>query len=139
MAPPPVEEPVESPLSHLAESTPASRILVVDDNEDVAISFGALLDVLGHDVRVVLDGHMALDVVRDFMPHIVFLDIAMPDMDGYEVARRLRAEHRYENLRLVAVTGYGQDHDSERAQRAGFDHHLLKPVDLKDLQALLGH
>ncbi|CAK0773315.1 hypothetical protein CCP3SC5AM1_840005 [Gammaproteobacteria bacterium] len=139
MAPPPVEEPNESPLVHLAESTPISRILVVDDNEDVAISFGALLEVLGHDVRVVLDGHMALDVVRDFMPHIVFLDIAMPDMDGYEVARRLRTEHRHKNLRLVAVTGYGQDHDAERAQRAGFDHHLLKPVDLKDLQALLGH
>ncbi|CAK0740799.1 hypothetical protein CCP3SC15_1100003 [Gammaproteobacteria bacterium] len=139
MAPAPIEEAAESHLEHLVDSTPTSRILVVDDNEDVAISFGALLEVLGHDVRVVLDGHMALDAVRDFMPHIVFLDIAMPDMDGYEVARRLRAEHRHGNLRLVAVTGYGQDHDSERAQRAGFDHHLLKPVDLKDLQALLGH
>jgi len=139
MAMPPLKESIESPLDHLSKSTPTNRILVVDDNEDVAISFGALLEVLGHDVRVVLDGHMALDAAREFMPHIVFLDIAMPDMDGYEVARRLRIEHRHENLRLVAVTGYGQDHDSERAQRAGFDHHLLKPVDLKDLQALLGH
>lgn len=139
MAPPPVEDIVDSPFTHLVENTPTNRILVVDDNEDVAISFGALLEVLGHDVRVVLDGRMALDVVRDFMPSIVFLDIAMPDMDGYEVARRLRAEHQQENLRLVAVTGYGQEHDAERAQRAGFDHHLLKPVDLKDLQALLGH
>ena len=139
MAQPLVEEPNEFHVDHLADAAATSRILVVDDNEDVAISFGALLEVLGHDVRVVLDGHMALDAVRDFMPHIVFLDIAMPDMDGYEVARRLRAEHRNANLRLVAVTGYGQDHDAERAQRAGFDHHLLKPVDLKDLQALLGH
>ncbi|CAK0771408.1 hypothetical protein CCP3SC1AL1_560003 [Gammaproteobacteria bacterium] len=121
----------------LNENPAASRILVVDDNEDVAISFGALLEVLGHEVRVVLDGPMAIDAVRDFRPHIVFLDIAMPEMDGYEVARRLRAEHR--GIRLVAVTGYGQDHDAERAQRVGFDHHLLKPVDLKDLQALLGH
>ncbi len=139
LAQPLVEQPDELSTDHLADAAATSRILVVDDNEDVAISFGALLEVLGHDVRVVLDGHMAIDAVRDFMPHIVFLDIAMPDMDGYEVARRLRTEHRHANLRLVAVTGYGQDHDSERAQRAGFDHHLLKPVDLKDLQALLGH
>ncbi len=139
MAQPIVEEKAALPTDPLSDAAVTSRILVVDDNEDVAISFGALLEVLGHDVRVVLDGHMALDAVRDFMPHIVFLDIAMPEMDGYEVARRLRTAHRHENLRLVAVTGYGQDHDSERAQRAGFDHHLLKPVDLKDLQALLGH
>lgn len=116
---------------------PRRRVLVVDDNPDVANSFAMLLDALGHEVHVTHDGPSALAAVRQIHPEVVFLDIGLPGMDGYEVARRLRAEYPPHAMLLVAVTGYGQLDDCRHAAEAGFDHHLLKPVDVGILEALL--
>jgi two-component system CheB/CheR fusion protein len=112
------------------------RILVVEDNPDIAQSLVKLLSALGHNVSSVSDGAAALEAVRTFQPEVVFLDIGLPGMDGYTVARRLREEY-HQTLRLVALTGYGQEADRQRAMEAGFDHHLLKPVTVDALQTVL--
>lgn len=112
------------------------RILLVEDHTDVADSFVMLMRGLGHEVQVAPNGTAALEAVHRHRPQVVFLDIGLPDMDGYEVARRLRAEHA-QALRLVALTGYGQEQDRRRALEAGFDEHLLKPVDLDTLDSVL--
>jgi PAS domain S-box-containing protein len=115
------------------------RVLVVDDNEDSADSLALLLELKGHEVRVALDGPAALATAHAFQPEVVLLDIGLPGMDGYEVARRLRAERAGEGgLLLVALTGYGQDEDRRRSREAGFDHHLVKPVDFDELTRVLG-
>jgi signal transduction histidine kinase/ActR/RegA family two-component response regulator len=115
----------------------AMRVLVVDDNRDAAESLGVLLDFLGYDVQVVHDGKSALRAAEAFVPRLVLLDLGMPEMDGFEVARRLRGLPEGEDLMIVALTGWGQDEDRQRSQAAGFDHHLVKPTDLDALQALL--
>ena len=116
--------------------TPAT-ILVVDDNQDSAESLGALLGFLGADVRTAADGFGALELFAGYDPAIVFLDIGMPGMDGYEVARRIRASFPDRRTILVALTGWGQSEDRRRASEAGFDHHLVKPADFAALKALL--
>jgi len=113
------------------------RILVVDDNVDAAHSLRMLLSLEGHDVRVAFDGSTALKTAEEFVPEVVFLDIGLPRMDGYEVARRLREKPRLQQAILIALTGYGRDDDRRRADEAGFDSHLLKPVDLGDLRSVL--
>ena len=113
------------------------RILVVDDNRDAADSLGMLLTLMGADVRIADDGPAALKIFREHDPAVVLLDIGMPGMDGYEVARRLRAEYSDRRPTLIAMTGWGQDKDRQTAREAGFDHHLVKPADLNALQALL--
>jgi PAS domain S-box-containing protein len=115
----------------------AKRVLVVDDNPDVAESLGLLLEALGAEVRVVHSGAEALAEVASFDPELVLLDIGMPEMDGYEVARRIRHSLPERRLALVALTGWGQEEDRRRARDAGFDHHLTKPADAAVLQALL--
>ena len=116
-----------------AAIVPARRILVVDDNKDAANSLATLLRLKGHDVRVALSGAKALEAASFFRPRIVFLDIGMPNMDGYEVAVRFRElPHGKE-----ALTGWGQPEDKLRAQSAGFDHHLVKPVEPDILQRLV--
>jgi PAS domain S-box-containing protein len=109
------------------------RILVVDDNVDAAVSLELLLKALGHEVRAAFDGSQALRMEAEFHPDVVLLDIGMPGLDGYQVARRLRAlrhEQRDEQpLRIIAVTGWGQEADRSRSREAGFDVHLVKPVD----------
>jgi CheY-like chemotaxis protein len=115
----------------------AKRVLVVDDNRDVADSLGMLLEALGAEVRVVHSGPAALDEVARFDPAIVLLDIGMPEMDGYEVARCIRRLLPERGLALVALTGWGQEEDRRRAREAGFDQHLTKPADTASLQALL--
>ena len=104
------------------------RIVVADDNEDSAQSFAMLLSFSGHEVRIAHDGAEALDAVRDFRPDFVFLDIGMPRLSGYEVAEAVRAEPWGREVKLIAVTGWGQPDDKLRAQTAGFDRHLLKPI-----------
>ena len=116
------------------------RILVVDDNEDAATSLARLLSMLdGHTVQVAHDGPSALALAADFEPEVVILDIGMPGMDGYEVARRFRARPESQQTRLVALSGWGQEKDRERSRAAGFDHHLVKPVDLELLSRPSGH
>jgi PAS domain S-box-containing protein len=112
-------------------------VLVVDDNKDAAESLAMLLRTAGAEIHIAHDGPTALAAFERSEPHVVLLDIGMPDMDGCEVARRLREIARPERVALVALTGWGQDEDRRRVREAGFDHHLVKPVELAALQALL--
>jgi CheY-like chemotaxis protein len=112
------------------------RVLVADDNVDSAAMLTAVLHSAGHDVRTTHDGIATLEAVASFRPEIAILDIGMPRMNGYEVARKIRS-HLDPGLVLIAVTGWGQQEDKRRAIEAGFDHHLTKPVDLATLQELL--
>jgi CheY-like chemotaxis protein len=113
------------------------RILVVDDNVDSAKTLGMLLKYLGADVHVVHSGVAAIDAVEKYRPDIVLLDIGMPGMDGYEVARRIRERHEFKEVTLIALTGWGQEDDRRRTREAGFDHHLVKPADIAALQTLI--
>jgi signal transduction histidine kinase len=116
---------------------PPRRILVVDDNADAAETLGALLAGLGATVSVVNSGRAALDMLETFNPDTVLLDIGMPEMDGYEVSRRIRATGNHGDVMLIALTGWGQEHDHRRSRAAGFDHHLVKPPDIDKLRDLL--
>ena len=116
----------------------AHRVLVVDDHEDSTESLGLLLRLMGHDVRLAADGPSALDAVQEFSPEIVFLDIGLPGMDGYEVAARLRENPGFAQTRLIALTGYGQEEDRQRSLEVGFEAHLVKPIEMESLHALLG-
>jgi len=123
--------------SGAAGTAAAKRILVVDDNVDAATSLSELLGLLGHEVIVRFDGKSALADAAAFGPEVLVLDIGLPDMDGYELARRLRSEAATAQARYLALTGYGQAHDRTLARAAGFDHHFVKPVDIVALQAVL--
>lgn len=114
------------------------RVLVVDDNVDAARSLAMLLTAWGHEASLAHDGPAALAEAARLAPDVVLLDIGLPRMDGYEVARRLRATPEGAGLLLIALTGYGQDEDRRRSREAGFDHHLVKPVDTDALRDLLG-
>jgi signal transduction histidine kinase/ActR/RegA family two-component response regulator len=120
-----------------SRSAQTRRILVVDDNRDSADTLGVLLELMGHLARTAYDGPQALDMVREFWPEIVLLDIGLPTLGGYEVARRLRGDPAMPSLVLVALSGYGAEEDRQRSREAGFDHHLVKPCALEDLEALL--
>jgi PAS domain S-box-containing protein len=120
-----------------AERLGRLRVLVVDDNVDAAESIAMLLSLEGHEVMSVHHAQHALEAVGSFRPHVVLLDIGLPGMDGYEVARRLRSSRSSDSLRLVAVTGYGQQSDRDRAREAGFDLHLVKPVEPEALHSVL--
>jgi signal transduction histidine kinase len=113
------------------------RVLVVDDNEDAAASLAMLLEFLGSEVQIALDGKTALSMIAGFRPDAVLLDIGMPGMDGFEVARRIREQADLAGIVLIALTGWGQAEDRSRTQAAGFDHHLVKPADITSLQSLL--
>jgi two-component system CheB/CheR fusion protein len=124
--------------SGISSDSPPRRILVVDDNHSSAAAVSHLLEAKGHEVRVALDGPAALNTALAFLPDVVFLDIGLPGMNGYEVARRLRNQSGLPNLFLVALTGYGGDEVHRLSREAGFDEHLTKPVDLEALHELLG-
>jgi two-component system CheB/CheR fusion protein len=115
----------------------ARRVLVVDDNVDAVDSISKLLGLFGHDVQSANDGPTALSLLSRFKPEVFVLDIGLPGMDGYELARRLRGMAPFHRATLIAVTGYGQEDDRRRAREAGFDHHLTKPVDPEQLQRLI--
>jgi CheY-like chemotaxis protein len=130
--------PTQAPHSKEIEVTADSlRILVVDDNVDAAESMQTLLELLGAQVRTANDGRRAIDLFGEFGPDIVLLDIGMPEMDGYEVARALRQLDPQRHTSVVALTGWGQEQDRERTREAGFDKHLVKPVDVDALQELI--
>jgi CheY-like chemotaxis protein len=112
-------------------------VLIVDDNADAAEMLAALLQTLGYETAVAHDGAAALDLARGFAPHVALLDIGLPIMDGYEVARRLHLLDGCRDTLLIAVSGYGQPSDRARSRQAGFAHHLVKPVELATLASLL--
>jgi PAS domain S-box-containing protein len=124
-------------LDEIVSSVSRRRVLVVDDNRDAAATMGMLLNVLGADVDIAFDGAAALAAVESHQPDVVLLDLGMPGMDGYEVARRIRENPSYNGILLTALTGWGQREDRSRTQLAGFDHHLVKPVDVSTLQSVL--
>jgi PAS domain S-box-containing protein len=113
------------------------KVLVVDDNRDAATSLAFLLNAIGHEARTAHDGSQALVEAEHFLPDVVVLDIGMPGLNGYEVARRLRAMPALRGLSLIALTGWGQEQDRRRSREAGFDHHLVKPADLGELKRLV--
>jgi signal transduction histidine kinase len=115
---------------------PASRILIADDNHDAAEALGMLLQMAHHDVHIAGDGAAALELAERVRPHAAILDIGMPGLTGYEVAERIRAEAWGRGMLLIAVTGWGQKSDKEKAHLAGFDHHLTKPMDPTELEQL---
>jgi CheY-like chemotaxis protein/nitrogen-specific signal transduction histidine kinase len=125
----------ESVVSDPARSS--ARVLIVDDNRDAAQSLALMLDLEGHEVRTAADGLEALEVAEVFRPKVVLLDIGMPGIDGYETARRLRARPWAKSALLCAQTGWGQEDDKRKARSAGFDRHLVKPIDPEELNRIL--
>jgi CheY-like chemotaxis protein len=125
------------PALEAPSSIAGCRVLVVDDNRDGADALAMTLQFSGQTARVAYDGASALATAQAFRPDIAVLDIGMPGMDGYELARRLRAEPWSKDLVLIALTGWGQQHDRDRASQAGFDHHLTKPADPAEMSRLI--
>jgi CheY-like chemotaxis protein len=122
-----------------AAPTVHSRILIADDNRDAADSLSMLLELAGHEVRVAHLGRAALSLAQAFRPDVALLDIGMPDLSGYEVAQALRKESWGQTIKLIALTGWGQERDRQEALEAGFDHHLTKPIDPNELEVLIRH
>jgi CheY-like chemotaxis protein len=131
---------VDAPAAEDASITPQvrRRILVADDNSDALESLATLLELGGHEVFSAANGALALESAERHLPEVALLDIGMPKLDGYEVARRIRAQPWGRSITLVALTGWGQDSDRRRSGEAGFDSHLVKPLDLDKLTELLG-
>jgi CheY-like chemotaxis protein len=132
---PPAPPPPPPQGGEQAAATARLRILVVDDNRDAVESLGLLLQVRGHEVRAAHDGVAGLEAAASFRPDVALLDLGMPRLNGYDLARRLRGQAWGRGLVLIALTGWGQEDDRRRTREAGFDHHLVKPV---DPDALLG-
>jgi CheY-like chemotaxis protein len=132
----PGESAVEHGVTHAFRSAP-HRVLVVEDQVDVAQSLKDLLSLLGQDTHIAYNGPDALQAAKDFKPELIFLDIGLPGMTGYEVARTLRAEEKTPKPRLIAVTGWGDERNIALAREAGFDRHLTKPVDPLEIQQIL--
>ena len=131
-SPQPVEAASEAPVAGAGR-----RVLVVDDNLDAANALRYLLENDGHEVKLALDGPSGLALAREFRPDALLLDIGLPRLNGYEIARQVRGDPRLASTTIIAVTGYGQPQDRERSAAAGFDHHLTKPVEFRVLQRLL--
>jgi CheY-like chemotaxis protein len=109
------------------------RVVIVDDNEDTTETTALLLTAWKHEIRVAHTGSEALQVASEFQPEVILLDIGLPEIDGYDVARRLRQDPRFKNTLIIAVSGYGSSSDQQLLREAGFDEHLVKPVDLERL------
>jgi signal transduction histidine kinase/ActR/RegA family two-component response regulator len=136
MVPPPQPQP-PSPPEKAQPTGPCLRVLVVDDNVDTVTTLAMLVQESGHDVRTAYDGSAVLEAALDYRPNVVLLDIGLPGLDGFEVAKLLRRQPALQHAVLVAMTGYGRESDRQRSQEAGFDHHLVKPGDFgKVLQIL---
>jgi signal transduction histidine kinase/ActR/RegA family two-component response regulator len=136
MVPPPQPQP-PSPPEKAQPTGPCLRVLVVDDNVDTVTTLAMLVQESGHDVRTAYDGSAVLEAALDYRPNVVLLDIGLPGLDGFEVAKLLRRQPALQHAVLVAMTGYGRESDRQRSREAGFDHHLVKPGDFgKVLQIL---
>jgi DNA-binding response OmpR family regulator len=123
-------------MPELSRTEPRHRVLVVDDNEDAADSLATLLDVMGYQVRTAYDGPEAILAADEFQPEVALLDIGLPRLSGYDIARHVR-QKRGRGVLLVAITGWGQDEDRRKAREAGFDHHFTKPADFDELLGLI--
>ena len=117
----------------------ALKVLVADDNEDSAMTLSMILKILGSDVRTANDGMEAVEVATAFRPDVILLDIGMPRLNGYDTARRIREQPWGKNTVLVALTGWGQEEDRQKSHDAGFDTHMVKPVELAALEELLAN
>ena len=126
-----------SPHNDRDEAVTNSSILVVDDNVDMTLSLKYLLESLGYTVNCAYEGRAALRAAHIYKPDVAILDIGLPGMNGFDVARRLRADFPNKPLLLIAATGYGQDQDFRRTRQAGFDYHLVKPLDIGRLMAII--
>jgi CheY-like chemotaxis protein len=127
---------VSETTAHAAQGRESRRILIADDNQDAAEALGMLLKIAGHEAHLAHDGTTALDLAERLKPDVVVLDIGMPALNGYQVAERIRAAAWGRRMVLIAVTGWGQESDKRKAQTAGFDHHLTKPMDPAELELL---
>jgi CheY-like chemotaxis protein len=116
---------------------PRCRVLVVDDDRDSAQTFAYLLAGLGHEARHLADPGRVEQMVARFKPHIVFLDLRMPGITGWDLAAALRGKYSYDELRLIALTAYGEDKDRVRSRQAGFDAHILKPVSMDLVESMI--
>jgi PAS domain S-box-containing protein len=121
----------------IAPRAPTRQVLVIEDNVDAGMVLAAVLELNGHLVRVARDGRSGIAMARELKPDVVVCDIGLPDVDGYEVARALRSDEGFRSTRLIAISGYAQPEDKERAKDAGFDAHLAKPASIDELNALL--
>ena len=119
-------------------ATTSLRILIVDDNRDGADSLAMILQIMGNDTRTAYDGQEGVDEAEQFRPDVIVFDIGLPKLNGYEACRRIRELSWAKSVVLIAVTGWGQDEDRRRSRDAGFDHHVVKPVDARTLMTLLG-
>jgi len=135
--PSPEQQPLAAPIEKGQSTGPLLRVLVVDDNVDSAMTMGMLLRASGHEIRMVHDGLAVLEAATNYRPHLVLLDIGLPGLNGFEVAKQLRLQPAFQNILLVAMTGYGQDSDRQRSQEAGFDHHLVKPANFEQVLNIL--
>lgn len=120
-----------------ANPSSSRRVLVADDNADAATSLAMLIELLGHEVKAVHDGLQAVAAAQTFVPEFIFMDIGMPNLDGIEATRRIRALDLPLQPVVVALTGWGQDSDRARSRAAGIDHHLVKPIDLDAIRELI--
>ena len=115
----------------------ALKILIVDDNEASAQTMGWMMEMFGHEIRTAHSAEQAMDRVKDFRPAVIFLDIGLPGMNGYDLCRALKAMPETKNATLIAQTGWAEEENYRLSKEAGFDHHLVKPVDIKTLQNIL--
>ena len=151
-ASPPIEPGLDTTKAHQVRSIPidcgaigariladmgATKILVVDDNEDAADMLAAVLELRGYELRVAHNPQQALEIARSWQPDVAFLDLGLPEMDGCELATQMRVLPGLSQLRMIALTGYGQAADRERTKLAGFTQHLVKPVEIRMLEAAL--
>ena len=131
--------PQTTPLAQhtIQESRGNKRIMIVDDNEDAALSLGKLLKKLGNNTRILHNAHSALTEAPLYKPDYLILDIGMPDMNGYEIAKKLKNDPNLCNTRFVALTGYGQEEDKIRSKEAGFHYHIVKPLEIEELKSII--
>jgi CheY-like chemotaxis protein len=130
-------EPHKPSTGDRADVDRRKRVLVVDDSHDSAEMLCEILQIYGCITQAVYDGPAALEAAPSFMPDLALVDISLPQMDGYELARRMRAIPGLRKIKLIAVTGYGEPDERQRSEQAGFERHLVKPVDLKELRGLI--
>ena len=126
-------QPISTPVARRS----GNRVLVVDDNVDLSRALTTLLSRFGYEAQAVNDGLTAIEAARALRPEVVLLDLGLPGIDGFEVARRLRCEEGFEETTIIAITGYGQEDGSRYSRAEGFNHHLIKPVQIETLVALL--